>query len=194
MSERATEQGDLFRAGNQPEGFAYAREFISVQEESDLAARIGTLPLEPFRFQGFLAKRRVVSYGWRYDFDRARFEETEPIPGFLLPVRARAARFAGLQPDEIAHVLLTEYAPGTPIGWHRDRPVFEDVVGVSLLSACTFRFRRKRGPKWERYSLAIEPRSIYLMRGPSRWEWEHSIPEVEHARYSITFRTLRKQT
>lgn len=191
MSSPPKTHGDLFPSHNAPDGFTYRREFVSQEEERELVASIAVLPLEAFRFQGFVAKRRVISYGWRYDFDRARFEETDPIPDFLLPLRCRAAQFAGLEPDDIAHVLLTEYTPGTPIGWHRDRPVFEDVIGISLLSACTFRFRRKSGSKWERYSLLVEPRSIYLMRGPSRWDWEHSIPEVESTRYSITFRTLR---
>ena len=104
----------------------------------------------------------------------------------------RAAASAGLRPDDIAHALVTEYAPGTPIGWHRDRPVFEDVIGISLLSACTFRFRRKAGAKWGRHAITAAPRSLYLLRGPSRWEWEHSIPEVEKTRYSVTFRTLRQ--
>jgi len=185
-------QGDPFRPSAVPEGFAYCLEIISVTEEAGLVGAIAALPLEAFRFQGFVAKRRVMSFGWRYDFDRARFEEADPIPDFLLPLRARAAAFAGLNLRDIAQGLVTEYVPGTPIGWHRDRPVFEDVIGISLLSPCTFRFRRKAGAKWQRYSMTAEPRSIYLMRGPSRWEWEHSIPEVEQTRYSVTFRTLRK--
>jgi alkylated DNA repair dioxygenase AlkB len=184
-------QSDLFRKPSVPEGFAYARDLISPADERALIGEIARLPLAKFRFQGFLAKRRVIYFGWRYDFDRSRFEPTEPIPDFLHDLRARAARFAGLTPDELPHALATEYAPGVEIGWHRDRPVFEDVIGVSLGSLCTFRFRRKRGPKWERYSLTAEPCSVYLMRGPSRWDWEHSIPAVEDLRYSVTFRSLR---
>jgi len=190
--ERLNAEADLFGPPSIPAGFEYQPQIISPTEEAELARAIAALPLEAFRFQGFVAKRRVMSFGWHYDFDRARFEHTDPIPEFLLPLRARAAAFAGLGSDDIAHALVTEYAHGTPIGWHRDRPVFEDVIGVSLLSPCTFRFRRKAGPKWQRYALIAEPRSIYLMRGPSRWEWEHSIPEVEQTRYSVTFRTLRE--
>lgn len=192
MAEVPDAQIDLFRAPDMPEGFAYRSEFASPAEESALVREIAALPLEAFRFQGFVAKRRVMSFGWRYDFDRARFEKTSKIPDFLLPMRARAADFAGIDADTIAHALVTEYAPGTAIGWHRDRPVFEDVIGISLLSSCTFRFRRKSGTKWQRHSLTAEPRSIYLMRGPSRWDWEHSIPDVEQRRYSVTFRTLRE--
>ena len=192
VTEVFNAEANLFGPLRIPAGFEYQPQIISPTEEAELARAIAALPLEAFRFQGFVAKRRVMSFGWRYDFDRARFEQTDPIPEFLLPLRARAAAFAGLGSDDLAHALVTEYAPGTPIGWHRDRPVFEDVIGVSLLSPCTFRFRRKAGQKWQRYALIAEPRSIYLMRGPSRWEWEHSIPEVEQTRYSVTFRTLRE--
>jgi alkylated DNA repair dioxygenase AlkB len=192
VNEVLVAQADLFRPPSVPKSFSFRSEIISAAEEAALASEIAALPLETFRFQGFVAKRRVISFGWRYDFDRARFEQADPIPDFLLPLKARAAAFAGLERNDIAQALVTEYAPGTPIGWHRDRPVFEDVIGISLLSPCTFRFRRKAGAKWQRYSLTAEPRSIYLMRGPSRWEWEHSIPEVEQTRYSVTFRTLCK--
>jgi len=186
-------QRDLFGSPGAPEGFQYERACVSAEDERRLVEHIAALPLEGFRFQGFIAKRRVIYFGWRYDFDRSRFETTQPIPDFLLPLRARAAQFAGLAPDDLAHALVTEYAPGTQIGWHKDRPVFEDVIGVSLLSPCTFRFRRQAGSKWERYALTAEPRSIYLMRGPARWNWEHSIPAVDTLRYSITFRTLRQR-
>ena len=105
-------------------------------------------------------------------------------------IRERAARFAGVTPDALAHALVLEYPPGAAIGWHRDRPVFDDVIGISLTSPCTFRFRRKAGAKWERKSITAEPRSMYLLRGPARTEWEHSIPGVDTLRYSITFRSL----
>jgi len=173
-----------------PEGFRYEREIISREDERVLIEHIRTLPLKEFDFHGFLGKRRVKSFGWRYDYDDERLKEAEPIPDFILPLRERAARFADLKPDQIQHVLFTEY-DHAGIGWHRDKANFEDVIGVSLLASCTFRLRRKVGSRWERVSLEAEPRSAYLMRGPSRTEWEHSIPEVDGVRYSVTFRTLR---
>jgi len=175
-----------------PEGLRYQSELLSAEEERALIAEIEPLGFKPFEFQGFLGKRRVVSFGWRYDFNERGMEPTDPPPPWLDAVRARAAAFAGVEREALEHVLLTEYAPGAPIGWHRDRPEFDKVVGVSLGSPCTFRMRRKQGAKWERYSFIAEPRSVYLLDGPARREWEHSIPEVEQLRYSITFRTLRR--
>jgi alkylated DNA repair dioxygenase AlkB len=112
------------------------------------------------------------------------------MPPFLLTVREKAAAFAQVAASNLQQALATEYGPGAAIGWHKDRSVFGDVIGISLLPPCVFRFRRKVGPKWERASLTIEPRSIYLLRGPSRHAWEHSIPAVEALRYSLTFRNV----
>ena len=189
----AQNQPDLFvRADSIPEGFRYSPDIIKRVDEQALVKRFAELPFKEFEFQGFLGKRRVVSFGWRYDFNGGGFQKIDPIPDYLLSLRERAAHFAGLEPTQIEHALLTEYRPGALIGWHKDRAVFDDVIGISLLSPCLFRFRRKAGAKWERRSLTVEPRSIYLLRGPSRTEWEHSIPDVDALRYSVTFRTLAK--
>jgi alkylated DNA repair dioxygenase AlkB len=153
--------------------------------------RVQELPFREFEFQGYVGKRRVVSYGWHYDFNDRTLRPAEPMPAFLLPLREVAADFAELPPEAFPHVLVTEYDVGTAIGWHRDKGVFGEVVGISLLSSCRFRLRRKVGSGWERVTLQMEPRSAYLLRGPARTEWEHSIPEAETPRYSITFRTLR---
>ncbi len=174
-----------------PAGFRYAPEVIDAAEEARLAAAFADLPFKEFEFHGFLGKRRVVSFGLRYDHNGGGLREASPIPPFVLPVRERAARFAGLAPEQLRHVLITEYRPGAAIGWHRDRPNFGDVIGLSLLSACTFRMRRKRGAGWERTAMRLDRRSVYLMRGASRDDWQHSIPAVEDLRYSITFRSLR---
>jgi len=174
-----------------PEGFRYAPDVIDAAEEARLVAAFAGLPFKEFEFHGFFGKRRVVSFGYRYDFNGGGLKEAEPMPHFLLPLRERAAAFAELSPDRLQHALITEYQKGTSIGWHRDRPDYGDVIGISLLSSCTFRMRRKAGASWQRASLQLPPRSIYLMRGPSREQWEHSIPAVDALRYSITFRSLR---
>jgi alkylated DNA repair dioxygenase AlkB len=175
-----------------PAGLRYAADLISPGEERALVGRLAELPFKAFEFQGFLGKRRVVSFGWRYDFNLMKVEEAEDMPEFLLPLRERAARFAGLEPGALQHVLLTEYGPGAAIGWHKDRSVFGDVVGISLRSPCIFRMRRRLGHRFERKSLNAEPRSVYLLRGLSRTEWQHSIPGLEALRYSITFRNVLK--
>jgi alkylated DNA repair dioxygenase AlkB len=174
-----------------PEGLAYATDFLGVAEEAALAARMDALPFKPFEFHGFLGRRQTVSFGWSYRFDGSGLGEADPIPGWLHPVRARAAAFAGLAAVALEHALLIKYEQGAGLGWHRDRPVFGDVIGVSLLSPAPLRFRRRIGAKWQRFTLPAEPRSIYLLRGPARSEWEHSLTPVEALRYSITFRTLK---
>jgi alkylated DNA repair dioxygenase AlkB len=178
-------------SGPAPGGFRYAAEVLPRDEERELVARIADLPLREFEFHGYAAKRRVLSFGWHYDFGERTLHEAERLPAFLRPLRDRAAVFAGLEPEALQHALVTEYRPGAAIGWHRDKGVFGDVIGISLLAPCVFRLRRKDGPRWERYSLEAEPRSAYLLHGPSRTEWEHSIPAVDALRYSITFRSLR---
>jgi alkylated DNA repair dioxygenase AlkB len=168
----------------------YAPELITPAQEQALLAELPGLPFKEFEFHGFLGKRRVVSFGWRYGFDGSGLNKADDIPAFLLPVRERAAAFAGLSASALEHALLIEYGPGAAIGWHRDRPVFGDVIGISLRSPCTFRLRRKAGAKWDRRSFTAAPRSTYLLRGPSRSKWEHSIPPVDTLRYSITFRSF----
>ncbi|WP_051371204.1 alpha-ketoglutarate-dependent dioxygenase AlkB [Mesorhizobium loti] len=187
-------QQDLFGdATGLPEGFAYQTDLITPQEEAELARRLEGLPFQAFDFHGHLANRRVIGFGLRYDYDRCEVVEALPIPDFLLPLRERVAAFARRPGEAFARLLINEYRPGAGIGWHRDKPHFEDVVGVSLLAPCSFRLRRKSGDKWERRTIAVEPRSAYLMTGPSRTEWEHSIPPLAEHRYSITLRTLRSQ-
>ncbi|MER8595966.1 MULTISPECIES: alpha-ketoglutarate-dependent dioxygenase AlkB [unclassified Mesorhizobium] len=190
----AARQGDLFAAADDlPEGFRYQPELITPDEEAALASQLATLPFQPFDFYGHLANRRVVGFGQRYDYDRGEVVEAPPIPGFLLPLREKVAAFARLPAETFVQVLINEYRPGAGIGWHRDKPHFEAVAGVSLLAACSFRLRRKNGTRWDRKTVTVDPRSAYLMTGAARNEWEHSIPPVAEHRYSITLRTLRPQ-
>ncbi len=184
-----------------PDGLRYQPELINSADEEALIARVRELPFKEFEFHGFLGKRRVVSFGWNYQFSGAgRLRKADDIPEFLLPLRTRAAAFSKLKPDELQHVLVIEYGPGAGIGWHRDRPVFGEVVAVSLLAPCVIRFRKgekvkakigETKTKWERVNLLAEPRSAYHLSGPARSEWQHSIVRVDELRYSVTFRTLQ---
>ncbi|MEZ2130408.1 MULTISPECIES: alpha-ketoglutarate-dependent dioxygenase AlkB [unclassified Sinorhizobium] len=190
----ASLQGELFASSppRLPEGFRYAANVVPEELQSDLLREIPDLPFKPFDFHGFEGKRRVVSYGWKYDFEIQQLRRGADIPALLQPLRVVAADFFGIEPSQLEQALVSEYAPGAPIGWHRDKHVFGRIIGVSLLSPCTFRLRRRAGDRWERASIIAEPGSAYLLSGPARTEWEHSIPPVEELRYSITFREISK--
>lgn len=178
--------------GDVLEGFRYQQEMIDHAVESSLIDRIRGLPFQEFDFHGYKGKRRVVSFGWRYEFSGGgKLQKADDIPEFLLKLRSDAAAFARMRADEFQHVLVTEYGPGAGIGWHKDKAVFGNVVGISLLSPCVLRFRRKlEKGKWERVNIQTNPRSAYFLSGPSRSEWEHSILRVDELRYSVTFRSM----
>jgi alkylated DNA repair dioxygenase AlkB len=187
-------QGDLFRrAPALPEGLRYDADFLTAEDEGHLLAEIARLPFAEARYKVFTARRRIVSYGAGYDFDRNDVVPAPPMPAFLAALRERAAAFAGLPPSDFPQALVSEYRPGTPLGWHRDAPAFGLVVGISLGAPCRLRFRPyppKRG-KAAGFELLLAPRSAYVLRDDARWRWQHAIPPTKALRWSITFRTLR---
>ena len=182
-------QGDLF-APALPPGLAFVPAVITPGEEAALIALAEGVELVPFQFQGWTGKRLTASFGWRYDFDDASFAPTTAIPQPILPLREAAARLAGLAPDALVQMLLTRYDPGAGIGWHRDRPVFEHVVGISLGAPAVLRLRRRTSSGFERRALPLPPRSAYHLAGDARYGWEHSIAPIDATRWSITFRSL----
>lgn len=189
-----TSQASLFPVAGASfaRGYAYEDHFLTPEEETALVRQIQQLPLAEAEYKQFRAKRRIVSYGGRYDFNTHELSVGEPIPVWLQPLRAKAAAWAGRAAGEFTHALIAEYSPGTPLGWHRDVPNFERVIGVSLHGPARMRFRRYP-PKPRERAVAIElaPRSIYLLEDEARWDWQHSVPPTPGLRYSITFRTLR---
>jgi alkylated DNA repair dioxygenase AlkB len=191
MAKAAIRQPGLFDLPPElPQGMVYRPEFVTSDEERVLVDWLASLPFEPFQFRGYEGRRQVVSYGWQYDFNRSHLLRADDIPAEIQPLRERAAALAGHRPQDLQQVLINKYEPGAPIGWHRDRPIFAEVVGISLLAPCTFRLRRRTPGGFERVSVTLEPRSAYLLSGPARTEWEHSIPPLEALRYSITFRNF----
>jgi alkylated DNA repair dioxygenase AlkB len=174
-------------------GLDYREELITADEEQALITRLEQLDLTPFRFQGWLGNRKTQSFGWRYDFDDASFAPGEPIPDWLAPLREKAAAFARVTAQDFVHVLFARYDPGAGIGWHRDRDVFDQVVGISLATPAILRFRQRTATGFRRASLELLPRSAYLLSADSRWEWEHRITPGEQLRFSITFRTLSEK-
>lgn len=189
LRARTAPQPDLF---GPPllSGLSYADDIVSPAEERDLVALIEAANLTPFQFQQWEGKRLTGSYGWTYDFQTGRFAPGAPMPDWLDPVRARAAHFVGIEPDRLEQALLIQYGIGAGIGWHKDRPVFEHVVGVSLGAPAAMRFRRRTAQGFERFTADLAPRSIYHMDGEVRNDWEHSIAPMDAPRWSITFRSL----
>lgn len=187
-------QPELFSASlSLPEGFAYAPDFLSAAQEQELLERIRALPFEQAHYKQWHARRRIVSFGGRYDFSRNELLAAPPIPEFLLPLRTQVAHWAALSPAAIEHAMIAEYHPGTPLGWHRDVPSFEAIAGISLHGRARLRFRPWPAPAARRVTHAInlEPRSAYAMRGIARWGWQHAVSPTAELRYSITFRTRR---
>ena len=174
-------------------GLEVREDFVSEAEEQALIARIGEVELTPFQFQGFEGKRLTKSFGWRYDFQNQSFTDSGPFPDWLLPLRDRAAALAGLAPEAFGHALLIRYDPGAGIGWHKDRPVFEDVVGISLGAPVAMAFRQRLDKGFRRVKLQLGPRSAYLLRGEVRHRWEHGIASHPERRWSVTFRSLSER-
>lgn len=190
-------QPDLF--GEAPvaaiEGLRYESGFLSLEEEAGLLQIVQALPLKEMRYKEYTARRRGTSFGGSYDFDTNRLKPGAALPEALHPLRDKAAAWAGIAPEELTHMLIAEYRPGTPLGWHRDVPDFEEIIGVSLNNDAVMQFRPyapgapASGPA--ALEFLIEPRSVYLLRGPARWAWQHAIAPTEALRYSITLRTRR---
>lgn len=176
-----------------PPGFVYRPEFVSEAEGDDLAQAISRIEFSEVKMRGAVARRRTAHFGWLYGYETWRIEPGLPIPDFLLPLRDRVGELAGVAGDTLVEVLLTEYQPGAGIGWHRDAPMFGVVAGVSLLGACRFRFERGKADARETRTIALAPRSAYLLTGEAREAWRHSIPSTKDLRYSVTFRTLRQR-
>jgi DNA oxidative demethylase len=174
-----------------PPGFRYQPDLLTEAEEGALAGYLRLLDFASIEMRGQIARRRTTHFGWIYGYESWRIEPGPPIPEAFLPLRARAARVAGVDADELVEVLVTEYPPGAGIGWHRDAPQFGTVIGVSFLAPCRMRFRRGRS---ETRAFVLEPRSAYVLDGAVRWAWQHSIPPTKALRYSVTFRTLRDRS
>lgn len=172
-------------------GLTTTSNFVTEMEEKALIGAINTTELAPFRFHGWTGKRLTASYGWSYDFDSGCLRRSDPLPEWLLPFRDRAANFAGLSPNDLVRALLIRYDPGAGIGWHKDRPNFADVVGLSLGEPATMRFRRRHGKSFERATIPLDPRAAYHLSGEARNDWEHSITELDQTRWSVTFRSMR---
>ena len=185
-----------------PDGLLYRPDFVTAGEERDLVAAIERLEFSQVEMRGVIARRRTVHYGWTYGYYARRTEPGPPLPAFLVPLRTRAAEWASIDDAQFVEALITEYPPAAAIGWHRDAPMFGDVIaGISLVSSARMKFRPYVSPKDVQagsaprkttHEITLAPRSAYLITGSARRDFEHSIPAVDGLRYSLTFRTLRR--
>ena len=191
------QQDDLFAtAPKLPDGLTYQRNFLDLAQERELLETLRQLPFQEAQYKQWQAKRRIVSYGGRYDFSNNELLSAPAIPQWLYPLRERVAKWSGIDPALFNHAMIAEYSPDTQLGWHRDVPQFEEIVGVSLAGHARMRFRPYPPVVGQRATLAldIEPRSIYCMRGVARWNWQHAVSPTKELRYSITFRTRAQET
>ena len=189
---RSVLQPDLFGASGLPQGLQYRPEFVGHAEEAALLRILADLPFREATFRQYTARRRVVRFGHLFDPEQCTWIQGDPLPDWLAAVRGKVARWRGVSEDVFSHALVTEYRPGTPIGWHRDKPDYGTVVGISVASACRMRFRPYDHQHDRNAVIVLElaPRSLYVMRDDVRWHWQHQIPPVKRLRYSVTFRTL----
>jgi alkylated DNA repair dioxygenase AlkB len=177
-----------------PPGMRFELDWLGTEEEVALVEAIRALDLREAQYKQYTARRRVASFGGKFDYDNNRLLPAPPIPPAFEPLRERVARWLGVAPDVFSQMLVAEYAPGTPLGWHRDVPDFESIVGVSLLGEGQMRFRPyppESGRAADVRSLLLPPRSAYVLEGPARWQWQHSIVPAKVLRYSISLRTAR---
>lgn len=187
-------QADLFATPAMPAGMLYVENFLSEAAEIALLRVLATLPLQHSQYRQFTAKRRTISYGWSYDFSHNVLHSAAAVPSFLQPLRLQVAEFLQFDAEQFEQALVTEYQPGSALGWHRDVPQFGVVVGISLANATRMRLRpypHRANRRDGVINLVLAPRSIYVLRDAARWSWQHSIPTTKQLRYSITFRTRR---
>jgi len=178
-----------------PRGLLYQPEFVTPEEEAALLCAIAPLPLREAKFREYFAKRRVAHF--HADTDTPRYDDggvdsftSGPMPPLVAALRDKVAGWLGLAAADFVHALVSEYRPGTPIGWHRDKPVYGIVVGISLAGWGRMRFRPYEAQD-ARHTVALDlaPRSVYVMREAIRWDWQHSMLPTKELRYSITLRT-----
>jgi alkylated DNA repair dioxygenase AlkB len=177
-----------------PAGFQYFPRFISEDEELSVLELVKEIPLHPFVFQGYTANRKVASFGFDYSFTNRKLAKGKEIPPGFNALIGKVAEKLFLESGDFSELLVTEYPPGSVINWHRDAPPFDLIAGISLLSDCIFRLRPQEKTKQTRsnvISFPVQRRSLYILQGPARSEWQHSISPVKETRYSITLRTLK---
>lgn len=178
-------------------GLRYVPDFLDQAEADVLLELVATLTLVEARYKDYSARRRVASFGGQFDYTAMQLKDEPPVPETFAPLIDKVAGLLGVAPALFTHMLVAEYRPGTPLGWHRDVPDFESIVGISLLGTATMKFRpypHVVGQRAQVMQLELPPRSLYVIEGDARWHWQHSVAATREQRYSITLRTRRGST
>lgn len=168
-------------------GLKRAYDILTPDEEAALIVLIETSGLAYSAYDPG-NRRSSASYGWKYDYATDSFAPCAPIPEGFRAIADKAAAFSGLAYGDFAECLLNRYEPGAVIQPHLDKPVWEQVIGVSLGVPTTMIFREPGSG--EEQPIELLPRSIYMLAGDARHVWQHSLPPMQGTRYSITFRSF----
>jgi alkylated DNA repair protein (DNA oxidative demethylase) len=177
-----------------PEGLTYVSDFVTPDEERHLLSEIEALDFREITMRGQTARRTVRMFGLDYDYEGGELVPADPLPEPLEWLRWRAAALIERAPDDLVQILVSRYPEGAGIGWHRDAPMFGSrIVGVSLGGTSRMRFQRTIKGEREVAAVDLQPRSAYVLSGKARWSWQHSIPATKELRYSVTFRTLKRE-
>ena|GEM_PF-568115 len=175
-----------------PEGFRYVFDFMSPAEEQNILAELRQLNFQSVVMRGRVAKRTVAHFGFDYIYNTQQARPSKAIPPFLQHIISKAALIAGLPDDAFNQVLINRYPAGAGIHGHKDAPAFDEtIVGISLGAPAVMRLHHRTPTVVQSFKLTLEPRSLYILSGTVRSEWEHSVDPVKNLRYSITFRRVK---
>jgi alkylated DNA repair dioxygenase AlkB len=152
--------------------------------------------------------RKVQQYGFEYDYSTRKgsdYKKIEEIPELLSLLQTMGLHTVESLVDKeifektkLNQCIVNKYEPKQGISAHIDKTTFGPViVCFTLNSGTTMTFSRMVGDIKEVIEKYVEPNSVYLMTGESRYLWKHEIKSrltdnriKRKTRISVTFRTV----